>query len=547
MNKSIVLQNYSKKRILSILLIIGLISLGLKLYTTDFSMTPPEDTYGYILQGFSHINGDFSEPERKTLGWSLIIFPFLQIIDSDNLIDFINVARFLSLSISIFSIYPMYLLGRKFFDEKYSLVCAALFAFIPQLNYISTQGLSEPVYILFLILALNFVLSKNKKLIYFAFPISGILWVLRWPGIIVFVIITILYFINNKKTSRNLLKYAFCCMIFLLMVSPMLLTRNDQFGDPLYFSQTPQLFTGEYSRLQAENTKNIEYSISDYISDNGVIGFLDKFLLGGISNIIEQAWKISFPYMMVLLPLGIFFSFRAFDQNTKFIHSTWVLILITLGSMIIYFAVVPEKRLLFPVLPFFVIISTIPIQRLINYGFSTFSFSKKAKNISLVILLSIVILLSVFFTMRYDQPDQIMENEKIIYGKLLQEKYKGRILDAGNSLQGLLYANISSNSKIFKDYKLSDPPSYDLEQINIHGNNLVDFIKQSEKEQLKFISVSKDNVTTVWYPFLNDVYENEENYIFLKKVFDSDDIKFKKFNVKLFEIDYKIFYNSLET
>ena len=59
----------------------------------------------------------------------------------------------------------------------------------------------------------------------------------------------------------------------------MLLNRNDQFGDPLYFSQTPQLFTGEFSRLQAENTKNIEYSISDYISDNGVIGFLDKFLL----------------------------------------------------------------------------------------------------------------------------------------------------------------------------------------------------------------------------------------------------------------------------
>ena len=68
MNKSIVLQNYSKKKILSILLIIGLISLGLKLYTTDFSMPPPEDTYGYVLRGFSHINGDFSEPERKTLG-----------------------------------------------------------------------------------------------------------------------------------------------------------------------------------------------------------------------------------------------------------------------------------------------------------------------------------------------------------------------------------------------------------------------------------------------------------------------------------------------
>ena len=59
---------------------------------------------------------------------------------------------------------------------------------------------------------------------------------------------------------------------------------------------------------------------------------------------------------------------------------------------------------------------------------------------------------------------------------------------------------------------------------------------------MKFISISKDNVTSIWYPFLTDVYDNEENYTFLKKVFDSDNENFYKFDVKLFEIDYDKFY-----
>ena len=49
-----------------------------------------------------------------------------------------------------------------------------------------------------------------------------------------------------------------------------------EYDDPLYFSQTPQLFTGDYSRLIAENTKNIEYSAFQYIEDNGILLFLEK-------------------------------------------------------------------------------------------------------------------------------------------------------------------------------------------------------------------------------------------------------------------------------
>ena len=41
--------------------------------------------------------------------------------------------------------------------------------------------------------------------------------------------------------------------------------------------------------------------------------------------------------------------------------------------------------------------------------------------------------------------------------------------------------------------------------------------------------------------FLFDVYDNEEKYPYLEKVFDSEESGYKKFKVKVFEIDYDKF------
>ena len=76
--------NYSKKKIVVAIIIIALISLSLKLITFDPSLLPPEDTFGYTLRAISHSNGIFLEPERKTLGWSLVASPFISLVNSDN-------------------------------------------------------------------------------------------------------------------------------------------------------------------------------------------------------------------------------------------------------------------------------------------------------------------------------------------------------------------------------------------------------------------------------------------------------------------------------
>ena len=60
------MKEISKKNIVLFLIIIATISLGFKLYTVDFTVLPEEDTFGYVLRGIAHNNGDFTEHPRKT-------------------------------------------------------------------------------------------------------------------------------------------------------------------------------------------------------------------------------------------------------------------------------------------------------------------------------------------------------------------------------------------------------------------------------------------------------------------------------------------------
>ena len=536
----------NKKQIIISLVIISLISLGLKLYTFDPTITPSEDTYGYVLRAISHSNGDFSEHPRKTLGWSLVISPFLANVESDNFIDYINVARYLGIVISIVSIFPMYLLGRRFFDEKFALCAAGFFAFIPHLNYHASSGYAEPLFILILILSAYFILKKNSNLSYLSFASLAVLWYVHWSGIIFFIALSLILFLNNKKSKKLFYKYILCIGIFILIASPMLMQRYEQYGDPLFFSQSSAIFTGDPAAILADNTKNLNYSYQDYISENGISQFIYTFIILGILNILGTIFQISLPYLIVFLPFGILFSFRAFDQDKNLIRSNWILILVPIIFMIFYFGVWPDKRLLYQLFPFLIIFSIIPLQRVIVYGLSTFSFSNKQKNVFLLGIFVVIILLSSTFALRYEQlNDQTFEYEKIEFAQMLMNNFEGKILDAGYTLEGLHYVKLSNPPEIFKNSRVDlDMNTLDGNQKLVEGkifaSNIDEFMAESKKYNVKYISISKSGIegTNFWYPYLSNLYDNEQNYKFLKKVFDSSEEGYQKFNVKIFEINY---------
>ena len=143
--------NNKIKKIVIILVSIAIISLFLKLHTFDFSIPVHFDDLRYSLDAIQYSQGDYFIPQKKNPGWSLFVTPFYMMMNSDNFIDYSNLIRILGLAISTISIVPMYLLAKRFFNEKFSLVAVTLFAFEPHLNYISGQGLSEPLFNLFYI------------------------------------------------------------------------------------------------------------------------------------------------------------------------------------------------------------------------------------------------------------------------------------------------------------------------------------------------------------------------------------------------------------
>ena len=536
----------NKKQIAVYLVIISLISLGFKLYTFDPTVIPSEDTYGYVLRAIAHTNGDFSEHPRKTLGWSLVISPFVANVESDNFMDYINIARTLSIVISIISIYPMYLLGRRFFDEKFALCAAGFFAFIPHLNFHASSGYSEPLFLLTLILSAYFILKKNSNLSYLSFATLSALWYIHWSGIIFFIAFSLILFLNNKKSKKLFFKYLLCIGIFILIASPMLVHRYEQYGDPLFFSQSSVVFTGNPAAMLADNTKNLNYSYQDYIRENGISQFIYTFVILGIYNILGTIFQISLPFLIVFLPFGILFSFRAFDQNKNLIRSNWILILVPIISMIYYFGVWPDKRLLYQLFPFLIIFSIIPLQRVIVYGLSTFSFSNKQKHVFLLGIFVVIILLSSTFALRYEQlNDQMLESEKIEFAEMLMHNFEGKILDAGYTLEGLHYVKLSNPPEIFKNSRVNlDMNILDGNQKLVEGkifaSNIDEFMTKSKQYNVKYISISKSGMegTKFWYPYLLDLYDDEQKYNFLKKVFDSSTDGYQKFNVKIFEINY---------
>jgi len=536
--------NLTRKQIISSLIIISAISVAFKLYLVDFSIPVNSDNLEYLLFAIAHNNGDFSQSSHRGMGWSIFASIFFNFIDSDNLLDYSNLLRGLSIGLSVGSIGMMYLIGRKFFDGRYSLLLASLFAFEPHLNYNSGLGISEPFFIFALISAFYFVLNKNSRFVIISLLLTGIVYWSRLNGFFAFFVITVIYFITMRKSPHFLRNYAIGVILFLLIISPILIQRDSQFSDPFYSVYSGTLFSGDIELIYSEVGKNNNFSALDYIEKNGFGDFFQTFILNGLFNTFSLLSILSFPYLFILIPFGILFSFRAFDQNPSFIKSNWIFILLSIGFMILILAIVPERRFLYHIIPFLMIFSVIPVQRVIEYGLSTFSFTRKQKDIFLVLVIIIIIILSGLFTLRYEKPDSLLENEKLEFSNYALKNLDGTVLrDFGGGLDYLTYLKMTVPPDNFKNYKINQnmDSGYKINDISLPSENtLYEFISKAENNKLKYL-ISNEQKSVI-NPLIDELYFTYESYPYLEKIFDSEDAGFKKLKLKVFEINYEIFH-----
>jgi len=534
-----------QKHIVLCLILICVISLGFKLYLVDFSIPVHSDNLAYTLYAIAHSNGDFTQPPHRGIGWSIFLSVFFSFLDSDNFLDYSNLSRIISISVSTSTIFLIYGVARKFFDERYSLVTSCLFAFLPYLNHNSIMGLSEPIFILTVLASFYFILNNKLKFVTISLILAGLAYWIRLNGLIIFIIISLTYLLTFKKSQNFLRNYGIGVIFFILVLSPILLQKYEQYGDPFYSSYQGSMFSENYEQLLSNISSNTKSSAFDYIQNHGIAAFFGNFLLGGFVNSLNILSQLSFPYLFILLPFGILFSLRAFDQKSQYIKANWIFIISSILLMSVIISVIPEKRFLFFLMPFLVIFSVIPIQRVTEYGLNTFSFSRKQKDIFLVIVLIIVIILSGLFTLRYEKPDHILENEKLDFSKFALENLSGNALrDYGGSTD-YVTSVVWIHNNDFRDFKIdywtekTERNKYEFREIGVYGESIEDLILNGEGSNLKYLI--SNNQKTFYYPFVDGVYHNEENFPYLIKVFDSDKYGYQKLKIKVFEIDYEKF------
>ena len=538
----------SRSRVILFLILICVISLGLKLYTVDFSIPPHGDDFVYVIDAIQYNEGDFFVSQKKNPGWPLFLAPFMSIINSNDLLDYTNFARVLGLIISTATIFPMYFLARKFFDEKYSLIAASLFAFEPHLNYNSGTALSEPLLILVLITSMIFILHNKTKYLYLAFVFAGLCWWVRLEVIYPMLAIILIYFIVHRAKSNSLRNFSLCIIFLLIIISPLFAQRYIQFDDPFYVWYTGTIFADNYAGIFSQE----DPGIINFVEEYGISGLTDR-LVNGLANLFNVLFRILFPYLIVLIPFGVLFSLRPIKQKLRNIKANWIMIIVTISILIIPFAIADERRYLFSLFPFLIILSTIPIQRVTDYGLSTFSFNERQKSTFLVIIVGIVILLSGIFTtgitgFGYGLPNTALENEKIKFTEYLVENFDGRMLRDEVVNDYLAYVNLTSDDNDFKTFKSPRgknpyPDLYEpgkVVRMSVYGKTVEELVTNGETRDLKYIAILEKG--SYFFPFLNDLYYNEEKYPYMKKIFDSNEMNYKEFKTKVFEIDYKIYH-----
>ena len=531
----------NKKQIIICLIFISLISFGFKLSVVDFSIPVNSDNLEYTLFAIAHTNGDFSQSIQRGMGWSLFTSTFFHFINSDDFFDYSNTIRTLSMMIGISSIPVMYLVGRKFFDHRYSLVLASFFAFEPHLNYNSTLGLAEPLFILATIGAFYFILNHNTRFIIISLILAGIAYWVRINGVWVFVVISIIYFITKRKSWKLVANFSMAFVAFILVISPIMIERNDSFGDPFYSVYKDAIFAGNYELMLNAIEDNKKISLYDYIEENGIFSFINNYFVTGLYNTLAVTASMTLPYLAVFIPFGILFSFRAFDQKSNLIKSNWIFILTSIGLLTFVMAIVPDRRFVLYLLPFFMIFSVIPLQRVVEYGLSTFSFSRKQKDIFLIGVIITIVILSSIVIIRF-APDSEYESEKLEFGKFVLNNLDGVTLrDSEGSLDYIQYLLVAES---FHDYKIDssiidNADTLYQSTIGPNGKTIEELIKSGKNYNLKYII--SNETPGLLHSVKDTLYYDYEEYPYLMKIFDSDDFGFNKLKIKVFEIDYEKF------
>ena len=517
----------SKQNILSyfnntwvILAVICTIGFLLRVIWIQHELPLIADSSGYFWYAIeTSITGSFPNAECgwpctfPNTGWSSFISIFFMIFSFDNYIDYMNLQKYLGVIMSVITIIPMYYLSKVFIEKKYAMIATLLFAFNPRIIENSILGITEPIYILAIVLMLYTFFQHGKNYPYITFGIIGIISIIRYEGLILFVPISLLYFYRFKFSKKIILKYVIAITVFLLIVIPWGMIKID--------------LTGSDGIISHVSAGPIYYSnvMKDNQDPNEVI---INFLKTGITNMVKFFGLATLPLLTFLIPLGIYTMISKGKLSNFLILFSIVLVLL-IPAFYAYSRNFQEVRYFLIIFPIFCIFSSFFIKKLTE--------KIKYKKSFLILFIGIIIASTIGF-IEYKNVDkanqvEVFEFSKVVYSTVSITNY----FPHAEYLDSMRMESLEEFPILRNDLPTGIPILYS--DYSIKYDNIEEFIEKNRINGLTHIIVDKGNSRT---DIFDDIFLNEEKYMYLTKTFDTFDNGYKDYHAKIFEIDYNEFY-----
>ena len=479
-------------------------------------------------------------------GWPAVLSIFFNGLGNGEFQTFVDLQRSISIVFSVLTVFPMYFLCRKFFPKVISLIGAGFLILEPRVISNSILGISEPFFNLLIITSLTAFFSK-KKWIYLSFGLLACATIVRYEAFLIIIPFSIMFFIKTRKDNKKILRYLLCLGIFILILCPIMMIRTEVMGTDGILSH----ISGGINAVSKHAIQGIPHDYSDVTDFPGEKNQfrLHNFLGVAFTSMFLSLGIIQIPIFVFFFPIGIFFVLK---KNTikkiNYKHVTLILFVIVSSMIILYThgRGIQEVRYYLILYPVIILICCFGLEKIKS------SINNRTLIISIFLFITI---LSIAY-LEYDKMNYGLERESFeLTSKSLEIANK---INAG-SLHGSYITTASMIDKWpelhrpneAKDRKISPFVKCVSEKDNVQwliireGNvdvnctkgseSLEDFIKSNKEKGLDHIVVDEFKRKP---SFIQNVFENEEMYPYLEKVFDSKDDGYE-YHVKIFWINFE--------
>lgn len=498
--------NFFVRHIIFSLSILGIVAIILRIYfLPNIPLTQDAIAYFQYANDVIVLHNLPSSFSYLEIGWPTFLSLFFSVFHFNNFMDYMLLQRLITISISVSTIVPIYLLSNRIFESRsYSLVCAALFVFEPHIIRNSLQGLSEPLFIFLGVTTLFLLLYPNKKIVYASFGTVALFTIVRSQGIILFIIISLLFFVLYRKEHKVVLSYLLGITVFFSILLPVMMLRTEVDGSNVLTGH----INGAISNVVLnQNTRN----------EN-----LFDVVIKGTEIFAIRLAQSMIPYFVLFVPFGSLLIFQNRNSNN-------IAIMLTIGISFIFsiyiFWASSDIRHIFWLYPLFAILAVFTIKKIAD--------NINNHNTFLILLICGVILLSWFFLYANDvNIEHEKEALKLAYYLAENTKVINHYLPESGYLAIPPLASINNFPVLH-----SSIPSTVPRALEVNEDSMEKFIKKGRIEGLTHIVTDGNPKRSL---FLQEAFYDEKKYQYLIKVFDSREHGYRYY-VKVYKIDYDKF------